>query len=343
MAGKKGVKHTQTGKNMNWSLYPISDFNRFHDQWDDFNRETFNTPLLYSAFVQPLLDYFSNGEEKLAILEVSGSTRAMGILSKANRLGAWTTFQPSQAPVGIWLQHDELDLHHSLDRLFGKLPLLTLLFSITQQDPDLLPRPVDKGRLSTLDYIDTARITINGSFDDYWAARGKNLRHNLKRQRNRMDREGVEIEMKIIDSPNDVEQAIASYGTLESAGWKNSLGTAIAIDNAQGRFYCDMLRNFLSVGQGMIFQYYYNRKLVATDLCILGSGTFIILKTTYDENIKTSSPAMLMRQEEFRYIFTNHLADRIEFYGKVMDWHSKWSNETRTMYHINYAKTRLLP
>jgi len=62
----------------------------------------------------------------------------------------------------------------------------------------------------------------------------------------------------------------------------------------------------------------------------------IILKTTYDETITTSSPAMLMRQDAFEFIFSNQLVEKIEFYGKVMDWHTKWSEEIRILYHINY-------
>ncbi len=44
---------------------------------------------------------------------------------------------------------------------------------------------------------------------------------------------------------------------------------------------------------------------------------------------------MLMRQEAFRRIFADTRVRRIEFYGKVMDWHTKWTREIRTMYHLN--------
>ena len=91
-----------------------------------------------------------------------------------------------------------------------------------------------------------------------------------------------------------------------------------------------------------MFQYLYNNELVATDLCICSKGSFIILKTTYDERIKTTSPAILMRQDEFRHVLDNKLAQRVEFYGKVMDWHTKWSDEIRTMYHVNIARNSLL-
>ena len=71
------------------------------------------------------------------------------------------------------------------------------------------------------------------------------------------------------------------------------------------------------------------------DLCIVGGGALIILKTTYDEAYKAVSPAFLMREQAFRQLFEKKEVDRIEFYGKVMEWHTRWTDEVRTMYHVN--------
>jgi len=49
-----------------------------------------------------------------------------------------------------------------------------------------------------------------------------------------------------------------------------------------------------------------------------------------------------MRREYFPPIFDNHEAGRIEFYGKVMDWHTKWSDEIRTLYHVNAYRNALV-
>jgi hypothetical protein len=103
-----------------------------------------------------------------------------------------------------------------------------------------------------------------------------------------------------------------------------------------------MLENFCQKNQARIYQYWYDDKLVSTDLCITGGGAIIILKTTYDETIKTSSPAMLMRKDAFESIFIESELERIEFYGKVMDWHTKWSDDIRTMYHVNFFRNAIL-
>jgi CelD/BcsL family acetyltransferase involved in cellulose biosynthesis len=320
---------------MDWTFYPITEFIQNRFSWDNLNDKTAHTPLLSSDFIIPLLDHFADNKDRLAICGSINNPEAMAIITK-RKFGVWETLQPSQAPLGLWLQRKDTSTKLLMEQLRKALPFPTLLFGITQQDPDLLVRPESQGKLSTLDYIETARVTVQNSFEDYWAQRGKNLRQNLKRQRNRLEREETRITLKIITSAEEIPQVIIDYGQLESAGWKNAGGTAIHIDNAQGKFYRDMLVNFCRHQNALLFQYYYDSQLVATDLCIKDAHSLIILKTTYDETITTSSPAMLMRQEAFEYIFNERLVEKIEFYGKVMDWHTKWSEEIRVLYHINY-------
>ena len=326
---------------MDWTLHPIQEFSRYRDQWDQLNQQHFKAPTLDSAFIEPALKYFSSGKEQLALYGDPENPCAAAIVQK-NKFGSWSSFQPSQNPLGAWIQEKTLSTSELVEKLIKKLPGIGLVFGVTQQDPDLQARPEAEKSLSTLDYIQTARVPLDCSFDEYWAKRGKNLRQNLRRQGNRLEREETTVTLKCITKETDITEAIAAYGAMESAGWKNESGTAISATNNQGRFYIEMLENFCRKNQGRIYQYWYDKKLVSTDLCITGGGAIIILKTTYDETIKTSSPAMLMRKDTFESIFSEPGLERIEFYGKVMDWHTKWSEDIRTMYHINIYRHPLL-
>jgi len=322
---------------MNCQLLPISSFEQYTSAWDGLNTSGPNTPVLSSPFVKLLLKYFSSGKEQLVILGDTNNPTCISIITK-DRFGSIITFQPSQAPIGLWVQDKQAPTTELLSALFKKLPFHTIVFGLTQQDPSIIERPQNNGRISSLDYIETGRVSLNKSFDEYWAERGKNLRQNLNRQRNRLEREGVSRTLKTITKPDEVVEAIIQYGELETAGWKSNQGTAIHIDNSQGKFYSEMMQQFCKDNNGFIYQYFYDNELVATDLCIRNGNQFIILKTTYNEEISTSSPAMLMRKESFVSIFEEKQSKTIEFYGKVMNWHTKWTKEIRTMYHINYKR-----
>ena len=133
------------------------------------------------------------------------------------------------------------------------------------------------------------------------------------------------------------------YGQLESAGWKAADGTAIHPDNAQGRFYRKMLENFCAIGRGRMYQSWFGDKVVAMDLCVHDAEVIVVLKTTYDESYKVVSPSTLMRQDEFHQLFAEEKFKRIEFYGKVMEWHTRWTENARPIYHANVYRHSVVP
>jgi CelD/BcsL family acetyltransferase involved in cellulose biosynthesis len=326
---------------MIWTLSPVAEsaaFAAFADDWKRLHADCAASPMLDWDFVAPLLAEFRDGSELLATCERDGRLVALAIV-KPTRRGSWSTFQPPQAPLGLWLRHPNEELEALLRTLLRALPGLPVVFGLTQMDPLLMPRPSDAACVRTLDYIDTAHVVVTGSFDDYWNARGRNLRSNLKKQRNRLEREGVQLRLQVSRSPEEVAQAVADYGRLESSGWKAAQGTAVHAGNAQGRYYRAMLENFCRRGRGGIYRYWIGDRLAAMDLCIEDDGTLIILKTSYDESLASSlSPTQLMREEAMRRLFEEGRIRRIEFYGRVMGWHLRWTEQVRTMYHVNYYR-----
>lgn len=310
---------------MNWTLTPATGFAQHAAQWDALLAANVAAPMLQADFAAALLAEFGNGDELLAMCD-----GAMAIVRPHGR-GSWATFQPAQAPLGMWIERPGLDRTAAMASLLRALPGIGLVLGLTQLDPLLAPAPDD-----AIAYIQTARITVAGSFDDYWAGRGKNLRSNLKKQRAKLAADGVNLRLQASTEASDMAGAVRDFGRLESAGWKAQAGTAVHLDNAQGRFYARMLAAFAARGAASVYRYWFGEQLVAMDLCIRQGDCIVVLKTTYDEGVpKTFSPALLMREEAVRALFHHGGTTRIEFYGKVMEWHTRWTDEVRTLYHVN--------
>lgn len=321
---------------MIWTIHPVAQFADFKIEWDTLVGSRPGTPFLESAFLLPILDIFGTGEELLCLHHVDGQLCAAAIMQRG-RKNIWQTFQPSQLPLGAWVTNGNIDLISACNELMRRLPGLTLAIGVSQLDPQIQVRAEDSPKVRTQDYIKTAWVDIEGGFEAYWEARGKNLKQNTRKQRNKLQAEGINTRIECISTPTDVAKAIEDYGLLESAGWKAADGTAICPDNAQGHFYRKMLENFCTLGRGRIYRYWFGEKVVAMDLCINDDKVIVILKTAYDESYKTVSPSTLMRQDEFRQLFEEHKFSRIEFYGKVMEWHTRWTTQNRTLYHAtNY-------
>lgn len=324
---------------MKWTLYPVARFSDFAADWGELSASM--PAALAPDFVGPLLATFGVPGALLACCRAEGRLLAMGVLVPQGR--GWATLQPAQAPLGLWLQAPGADLDALLRSLLRALPGRPPLLSLTQLDPDLLPRPRDTGRVRTLDYIDTARITLAGGFEDYWQSRGKNLRGNLKKQRARLAREDIVPRLEIVREPGAMAAAVADYAGLEAAGWKAGSGTAVTPGDAQSRFYGAMLEAFAQRGAARAYRYWYGERLAAMDLCIEDERCLIVLKTAYDETVAAgTSPALLMREEATAALFSDGRLRRIEFYGRVMEWHLRWTQEVRRLYHVNYYRWPLL-
>ncbi|MDB5960310.1 MAG: family N-acetyltransferase, partial [Massilia sp.] len=225
---------------MNWQVVPASQFADHAGAWRALHAASAASPLLTVEFVASLLRIFGTGKEVLAWRGNGAGIDAMAVLAPA-RLGIWNTFQPAQAPVGIWLQRSSGTPTALLPGLLQALPFPALAIGLTQCDPMLMARPGERAGLRVLDYIDTARITMAGTpFDAYWASRGKNLRNNLKKQRRGLADDGVITRLEIVRTKAAMAGAIADFGRLESTGWKGSTGTAVHAENHQGRFYLSL-------------------------------------------------------------------------------------------------------
>lgn len=330
---------------LNWRKFPATVLNEdpsLFASWNSLNAQRLNVPILCAEALTQALAVFGKGTEYLLIAEYQGVVVAMMVLVP-NGLGRWQTFQPSQLPLGAWVAVPGIGLTDLCASAMQRGLRLCLVLSVTQVDPLQATRAVDNAHTRHTEYIDTAWIDIEGDFDTYWNARGKNLRQNVRKQHNKLAADGISTAMRVLCEVEQMAPAIARYGAMESAGWKGENGTAIHPDNYQGRFYIPLLEDAARRGEARIFEYLFDDQTVAMNLCLLRSGTLLVLKTTYDERIASSlSPASLLREAELRYIFSSQDIRRIEYYGRVMDWHTKWSSMQRTLYHLTTYRLALL-
>jgi hypothetical protein len=320
----------------NWKFKPGSKyFKDVSKDWDSLNNARGNHILLDSRLVSALLEFFGTPD---VLLGIEGESIPSGMALVINKgRGVWETFQPSQAPLGLLvLGYADTD-GAGIAKLVKQLPGQAMELSVLQQDPDhsSFPQIPARPEIENQDYIRTAKVQVSRTFEEYWRLRGSNLRHNLSRQRRRIEEKGLRFEVIAHRCPEQVAQCIDEYAELESKGWKVETGTAITADNAQGKFYRRIFEQFSAAGEAVIYQLLLDGKVAACDLCLIRGGMMVILKTTYDEAIQNCSPTQLMRQEMMKQIFAAGEIHTIEFYGRLMDWHTKWTDQVRTMFHVN--------
>ena len=172
----KSIKWTLSAANQSSSLWA--------KEWDQLNDRAGALPFLASDVMLAALTHFGTGKELLAVGSCAGETVAMALLTRKSAI-TWESFQPSQIPLGAYLQLPELRVDELASALLRALPKPALLLGLTQLDPAWVNRPQASVATAVIDYIDTAWVNVAGNFDDYWSARGKNLRQNMRKQRNK--------------------------------------------------------------------------------------------------------------------------------------------------------------
>ncbi len=318
---------------MDWKLLPAKQLAELAAQWDALQAKTLPHAFLRSDFLLCLLDQFGQGNELLAYRE-EGDGWAAALLIQPQGKGRWNSFQPSQLPLGPVLLPKNEVIEASLQSLLRALPGMALTVGLTQLDSLAHAGPFEGARLRHQHYIDTAWVDVESGFEAYWEARGKNLRQNTRKQLKKVEASGATPRLEMVHTPEAVAGAIEQYGVLESSGWKAELGTAISVDGAQGRFYRQALERAAAAGRARIYRYWFGDEVVAMDLCVHQDDCLVILKTAYQQAHQAVSPSTLMRAEEFKALFDEGRFKRIEFFGRVMEWHTRWTDNSRQLFHL---------
>ncbi len=316
---------------MTWEFKPAREhFSAFVGDWDRLNAELYRRhPMFDSRFVGPLLQHFGDGTELLCIHR-TGDTIDGALILRPRGLGRWSLFLPAQLQAGAVMVKDASLLDTLLPTLPGHAWSLDLLAIDPAYAPDwsFLRLP----RIVTL-HATTMAVAVDGNFTAYWQARPKNLIKNVRRYQRRAAASAGPLTVATYTEPDAVLAAVARYGKLESAGWKGKEGTAIASDNAQGRFYAETLARFAASGQARVVELRAGDRLVASRLFICHEAMWIILKTTYDETQSAYAPGRLLLHAVLERAFAAMPDGSVEFYTNTNRDQAEWANVLRPILH----------
>lgn len=325
---------------MKVSVYAADKFANYSQQWDLLNQQTQDQAILDADFISCLVQHFFSGNERLVVAEQAGNIKFIGFLQRCG-LWRWQTVMPSQAPIGLWLSKQHTVDEQLLQAIAAALPGVVLQIDLLQADSRHLHVAPE---IYQQFYIETGNRPVPVQFDDFAKTIGKNLRQNCNKAYNRAERDNDQLSATLVSKVSDVADGVMRYAEIESQSWKAKEGTALSPDNAQGRFYNDMMTTLAQRGAACVWYFMVSGQVAAVDLCVIKNGNLIILKTTFDEQYSRYSPALLLKLDMLKF-YTEHPevgVRNIEFYGKAMDWHKRLNSELRPIVHLSWQRSRLL-
>ncbi len=321
---------------MKWHLHKSTCFLDLYAELASHEKESSPAnPLLHPDFVHTAIEHF--GDTNTYIL-VGSHDDAPSVLLPVSRcgFGKWRSFSPSQLPIAPFYCRTESRHPIDFESSFDALPRSTMLFEILNYDSDYAPpvlcRSANANR--TL-YGTTISIDCRLGFSDYWQNRPKKLRDNIRRYTRRATNAGKEISLRIAAAPEELQRSLATYGEIESAGWKGRTGTAISMSNAQGRFYSEILEKFALRQDARIFELTFNGETVASRIAIQWAETIVFLKTTYSEEFAKFSPGRLLLHSTIREYLDSGRFGRLEFCTNATPDTLQWGSVSREIVHLN--------
>lgn len=324
-----------------WELFSQSNLPEdWKVNWDNLVQlHHQDLPTLGSTFIEGVLLHFAD-KVTLATYRKNDQVVMMVLLRKTNHL-CLEVFKPSQSPVSLVVY----DRHKCTDiqTIFKTLPMRYVRLDMKALDPWIQEECLNlKGQRLNV-YATNITTSLEGDFDTFWQNRPKNLRKNINRYINKLDKD-FSFENKMLTEPSAVITAVHRYGLIESSGWKGKNGTAIHPSNTQGSFYTKLLSDYCIAKRAFVFETCVNGQAIASRLCLHNDNTVIVLKTTFDENFKQYAPGKLNLYFLLQELFNKHAFSTLDYYTNASKDQKDWSSNQRqlfssSLYRIGIVKT----
>jgi Acetyltransferase (GNAT) domain len=339
--------------NLSWSDEPLQDaWPTRYINWETLATRYAHPEVVSAEFVDAVVRTLARNQTTLRLLTCSQNSQPVFMaIGQLVNFYTFSLFQPSQTPVALVLAKDGVALRELSQKYIRTKFLTVFRFEIFQVDSKHYEWSETTSTVVKFEHIQVPYVDFPACYEDYFLTLSKNFRANCRKQRNKLEALGITSRFAIVSEPSEIDQALDMYSELEVNGWKLRKGTAVDESTGQLEFYRTLLKSYANSGRTHIAQLWVIEneveRLVASDLCIIRAKTAFMLKTAYDESLRdhetlsSLTPAALMHEELFRHWIDNCGIARLEFYGKTLDWHLRWTDQQRPLYHLSIFRSKL--
>ncbi|MDX1690827.1 MAG: GNAT family N-acetyltransferase [Acidimicrobiia bacterium] len=182
-------------------------------------------------------------------------------------------------------------------------------------------------------------VELGGGWDAYEAAMTSKRRSDLRRRMRRLAETG-EVDLDVRDGQGEDLDALLDEGfAVEASGWKGRAGTAVRTEPAADAFYRSVARWAADRGWLRLAYLRVDGRAVAFDFSLETDTRHYLLKTGFDETLRSHAPGALLRREMIRRSFDAGL-ETYEFTGDTAPWKQEWATgERQTVLIEGYAPT----
>lgn len=275
------------------------------------------------GFLRPSLELFDpRGDVSLALLVSEGALRALlpvwhSPTYHGRRIANFCTWLHANSFCGVPLIEAGFEQHFwsaflpQADKAlkpgwFVHLPQMPVDSPVTVALQSVCE---SAGRQMQIVHREARAMLISGPSPDAHlaAAMSQKKRKELRRQRRRLEDEGV-VDIRRTRSIDGFDAWISDFLALERRGWKGAHDSALASDRATEALFREALRNAAEAGKLERLSLELDGRPIAMLATLLAHPGSFAFKTAFDEDYARFSPGMLLQVENLALLDDPDLA-----------------------------------
>jgi CelD/BcsL family acetyltransferase involved in cellulose biosynthesis len=309
--------------------------------WDSLAAQQ-ATPFLFHGWFSAWSKAFGAGS-RLRTLVLWREDELAGVfplLARAGRLEAMA--DAMYTPIFRPFARDPESLSELLQEAMGAREGVVWLESLPANDDTVGPLIQEAQAARRIAYTQphfvSPLVDTSGDFSSYREPRRSRWKETERRRR-KVEREH-DVRLSLMEPPGDIERELDTGLAVESSGWKGREGTAILSTEGTRTFFTEMARAYDQLGLLSLSSLWIDEKLAAFDLGLMYRERYYLLKTGYDEDLRTFSPGLVLRRAVIEESFERGL-DAYELLGSEMSWKELFATHRRE--HLLFGAYRRCP
>jgi CelD/BcsL family acetyltransferase involved in cellulose biosynthesis len=174
----------------------------------------------------------------------------------------------------------------------------------------------------------TLAVPTRGGWTEFLGHLPSKLRYDIKRANTRAEAVGKVAIETVSPRAGEVQPLFDRLVAVESSGWKQRNGSALASKPALYRFFLEYAKRTAASGSLRMTFLRIGEELAAAQLAVQVLDRFWVLKIGYDERFARCSPGFLITCDTLRLAFDTGLAG-YEFLGSPAAWEERWRPQSR--------------
>ncbi|MDJ0974478.1 MAG: GNAT family N-acetyltransferase [Planctomycetota bacterium] len=185
-------------------------------------------------------------------------------------------------------------------------------------------------------------VRIEGAFEDWKRTIGSNMRRNLRKAANRVERDfGAPPQAEFLTGDDAPLELLDEMARIEQTGWKAEEGGAMGLRTEVQAIYADVIAGWKRAGFLEWHRLRFGERTVALHLATHIGPKLTLVRICFDESVGRYSPGGLLLMATFERAFADAAIHRVDCVER-QPWQQNWRMEAVPYHDVHAFRPGLL-